>query len=246
MPVKKPKATWVRPIVDAEIEYGALTDGLLREAVFKGLRDDLALPAAHAPPVASDRWQRNHKGRGAVPRENILQLLPDAVPPSKEQLAAYWRNVAKHALPYLGRRPLKLVRHTRSTTFYHKGALPPIPDAVHQLRIEKRKGGEGMWVWVDSLAGLLGLVEMDVVEVHPWAATVDDIEHPDVLVTAPDRYTTSSAPAKRNRRILYRQSAQRPRHDGGRRLFPTRAGGISDRRAGDLGTDRARYPSGCV
>jgi len=117
----------VRPIVDAEIEYGALTDGLLREAVFKGLRDDLALPAAHAPPVASDRWQRNHKGRGAVPRENILQLLPDAVPPSKEQLAAYWRNVAKRALPYLGRRPLKLVRHTRSTTFYHKGALPPDP-----------------------------------------------------------------------------------------------------------------------
>jgi bifunctional non-homologous end joining protein LigD len=37
-------------------------------------------------------------------------------------------------------------------------------------------------VWVDSLAGLLGLVEMDVVEVHPWAATVDDIEHADTLV----------------------------------------------------------------
>ena len=54
----------MRPIVDAEIEYGALTDGLLREAVFKGLRDDLALPAAHAPPVASDRWQRNHKEIG--------------------------------------------------------------------------------------------------------------------------------------------------------------------------------------
>jgi bifunctional non-homologous end joining protein LigD len=42
VPVKKPKATWVKPIVDAEIEYGALTDdGLLREAAFKGLRDDL-------------------------------------------------------------------------------------------------------------------------------------------------------------------------------------------------------------
>jgi hypothetical protein len=41
---------------------------------------------------------------------------------------------------------------------------------VYQLRIEKREGGEGVRVWVDSLAGLLGLVEMDVVEVHPWAA----------------------------------------------------------------------------
>jgi bifunctional non-homologous end joining protein LigD len=102
-----------------------------------------------------------------VPRENILQLLPDADAPSKEELAAYWRKMAKCALPFLGRRPLKLVRHTRGTIFYHKGPLPPVPDAVHQLRIEKREGGQGIRVWVDSLAGFLGLVEMDVVEVHP-------------------------------------------------------------------------------
>jgi bifunctional non-homologous end joining protein LigD len=179
VPVKKPKATWIQPVVQAEIEYGGITDdGLLREAVFKGLRDDLAAVEAPTPPT---RAQRSGKGRGGVPRENILQLLPDAVAPSKEELAAYWRKVAKRALPLLGRRPLKLVRHTRGTIFYHKGPLPPIPDAVHQLRIEKREGGEGVRVWVDSLTGFLGLVEMDVVEVHPWAATVDDIEHADML-----------------------------------------------------------------
>ena len=53
---------------------------------------------------------------------------------------------------------------------------------MHRLRIEKREGGEGVRVWVDSLDGLLGLVDMDAVELHPWAATVDDIEHPDRLV----------------------------------------------------------------
>jgi len=53
---------------------------------------------------------------------------------------------------------------------------------VHQLRIEKREGGEGVRIWVDSLAGFLGLVEMGVVEVHPWPATVDDVEHADMLV----------------------------------------------------------------
>jgi bifunctional non-homologous end joining protein LigD len=180
VPVKKPKATWVQPIVQAEIEYGGITDdGLLREAVFKGLRDDL--PAVRAP-TAPARAHRNSRGRGGVPRENILQLLPDAVAPSKEELAAYWRKVANRALPFLGHRPLKLVRHTRGTIFYHKGPLPPIPDAVHQLRIEKREGGEGVRVWVDSLAGFLGLVEMDVVEVHPWAATVEDFERADMLV----------------------------------------------------------------
>jgi bifunctional non-homologous end joining protein LigD len=181
VPVKKPKATWVQPVVQAEIEYGGITDdGLLREAVFKGLRDDL--PAVEPPPSAPTPAHRGGMGRGGVPRENILQLLPDAVAPSKEELAAYWRRMAKRALPFLGRRPLKLVRHTRGTIFYHKGPLPPVPDAVHQLRIEKREGGEGVRVWVDSLAGFLGLVEMDVVEVHPWGATVDDIEHADTLV----------------------------------------------------------------
>jgi bifunctional non-homologous end joining protein LigD len=178
-PVKKPKATWVEPLVDAEIEYGGITDdGLLREAVFKGLRDDLAAPRVHVPRAA----ERARQGRGGVPRENILQLLPDAVVPTKEELAAYWHKVAPQALRYLARRPLKLVRHTRGITFYHKGPLPPVPDSVHQLRIEKREGGEGVRVWIDSAEGFDGLVEMGVVEVHPWAATVDDIELADTLV----------------------------------------------------------------
>ena len=52
VPVKKPKATWVEPKVDAEIEFSAVTDdGLLRAAVFKGLRDDLAAPHVKAPSI---------------------------------------------------------------------------------------------------------------------------------------------------------------------------------------------------
>jgi bifunctional non-homologous end joining protein LigD len=40
--VNKTKSEWFRPLVQAAIEYGSITDdGLLREAVFKGLRDDL-------------------------------------------------------------------------------------------------------------------------------------------------------------------------------------------------------------
>ena len=62
-----------------------------------------------------------------MPLANVLQLLPDAVVPSKDELAAYWRKVAERALRHLGRRPLKLVRHTHDTTFYHKGNLPPAP-----------------------------------------------------------------------------------------------------------------------
>jgi bifunctional non-homologous end joining protein LigD len=38
-PVKKPKATWVEPVLEAEVTYSTVTENaLLREAVFKGLR----------------------------------------------------------------------------------------------------------------------------------------------------------------------------------------------------------------
>ncbi|MBR0838820.1 DNA ligase D [Bradyrhizobium liaoningense] len=179
--IKKPKATWLEPTVDAEVEYGALTDdGLLREAVFKGLRDDLMPRKLKAPRLVPSSAGRPKLG---VPKENILQLLPDAVVPSKEELADYWRRVWKKALPYLGHRPLKLVRHVHGTTFYHKGPLPKdIPGAVHQLRIQKREGGQGTRLWLDSLDGFLGLVEIGAVELHPWNSTVPDFEHADRIV----------------------------------------------------------------
>ncbi|MDG4876268.1 DNA ligase D [Mesorhizobium sp. WSM4935] len=178
-PIQKPKATWVKPVVLAEIQFSGVTDrGILREAVFNGLREDLqTIPAK--PPSPS---KRRSEIQSVVPRENILQFLPEAVAPSKEDLVRYWWRVADQALVHLGGRPLKLVRHASGVTFYHKGPLPAIPAAVHQLRIQKREGGEGVRVWIDDLDGLLGLVAMDAVELHPWNAKVDDIEHADRVV----------------------------------------------------------------
>jgi bifunctional non-homologous end joining protein LigD len=111
----------------------------------------------------------------------MQKSIPGAVAPSKQALAEYWETVFGQALHYLGYRPLTLVRSVRGKTFYHRGPLPPIPAAVHQMRIEKGEGGEGVRLWVDNLEGLLGLVTMDVVELHPWGAIVADIEHPDLL-----------------------------------------------------------------
>jgi len=179
--VKKPKATWVQPSVDIEVQYGQLTDdGLLREAVFKGFRDDLGVPKVKAPRLVPSSAARSKLG---VPKENILQLLSDAVVPSQEELAEYWAQVWKKALPHLGHRPLKLVRRVHGATFYHKGPLPKdIPQAVHQLRIKKREGGEGTRLWVDSLAGFLGLVQIGAVEMHPWNSTVQNLERADRIV----------------------------------------------------------------
>jgi bifunctional non-homologous end joining protein LigD len=201
-------AAWVEPALVAEVAYGHWTPGgLLRHAVFKGLREDKAPeevtrpasvesePAATPPPAPKARKPiaaakpSSHTtvpaGREpslGVPRENILQLLPDAVVPTKATLLAYWTRFGERALEHLGHRPLKLVLHRHGTTYFHKGPLPPIPASVNQLRIEKREGGQGVRLWIDSLDGFAGLVGMGVVEIHPWGATVDDIEHPDRLV----------------------------------------------------------------
>jgi bifunctional non-homologous end joining protein LigD len=54
---------------------------------------------------------------------------------------------------------------------------------VHTLTIEKREGGAGLRVWVDSVDGLVALSRgLEAIELHPWNATIDDIETPDQVV----------------------------------------------------------------
>jgi DNA ligase D len=119
----------------------------------------------------------------AVSSDGIQRVLHDAVVPSREQLVAHWRAVGDFALEYLARRPLTLVRHVGGLTFFHEGAAPFLAPGVRQMTYKKRRDGStGYRVWIDDPAGLLGLVEMGVVEVHPWGTTMDDIEHPDMLV----------------------------------------------------------------
>jgi bifunctional non-homologous end joining protein LigD len=145
------------------------------------LRQELpAQKTVHRVPAA--RKKETTKRAPPASSDNIQQLLPDAVAPSKEELIAYWKKVAPDALAYLARRPLRLVRHVGGKIFYHQGSFPAVPETVHQLSIEKRTGGEGVRLWVDDLEGLLGLVALDAVELHPWGSTVDDLERPDSLV----------------------------------------------------------------
>jgi DNA ligase D-like protein (predicted polymerase) len=125
-------------------------------------------------------FPRAERPRGMA--SNVQRLLPDAVAPATDDLKAYWRKVHREALVHLARRPLTLVRKERGRVFFHTGGFQDIPEAVHALTIEKREGGRGTRLWVDTLEGLLGLVDLGVVELHPWQARVDDIEAADLMV----------------------------------------------------------------
>jgi bifunctional non-homologous end joining protein LigD len=97
---------------------------------------------------------------------SLKQTLPGATVnvPAKAELVAYWKKVAKQALPHLARRPIRLVG----------GTLGKPPKAV-------RPAGDDRF-WIDSVDGLLGLVEMGAVELHAANVTIDDLERPDMLV----------------------------------------------------------------
>ena len=179
-PVKKPKATWVEPvIIEAEVAYSTVTENaLLGEAVFKGVGET----SNRQPRPLRDA---GHRAQGAAEVRAACRgrtAFSSCRTPSKKELAAYWTKVRKRALAHLGRRPLKLVRHVRGTTFYHKGRLPPVPEAVHQLTIEKREGGEGTRLWVDDSPGYLAWSRSAPSSCTPGTRASMTSSFPDMLV----------------------------------------------------------------
>jgi bifunctional non-homologous end joining protein LigD len=59
--VRKPKATWVEPVLQIDVRYGSVTSaGVLRAASYKGIRADLAV---RPPATAPRRVRRRRTGR---------------------------------------------------------------------------------------------------------------------------------------------------------------------------------------
>ena len=70
-PVKKPKATWVKPLVEAEVEYSSMTaEGRLRAPVFKALKEaDVSEPPQ--PKRFIELRDRRKKTVRGVPKETF-------------------------------------------------------------------------------------------------------------------------------------------------------------------------------
>ena len=114
---------------------------------------------------------------------------------TKRGLAGYYATVAERILPAIRDRPLTLVRCPRGqdeACFVQRRAGDAVPDSV--LRVELPHRGEepasddgedegpAVHLAVDSLQGLLGLVQIGVLELHTWGARRDRLERPDRMV----------------------------------------------------------------
>ncbi|MDT3467306.1 DNA ligase D [Stenotrophomonas maltophilia] len=169
---------WVKPLVVAEVAFrGWGKEGLLRQASFKRLRndkqvEDLEVNAADVD--AAGEVQITHPER-VVFRDQKL---------SKGDVADYYRQMARWILPEIAGRPLSLLRcpdGAGKACFFQKHHGPGLGDAVHAVPLQQKSGRED-YVYIDDARGLLQLVQMNTLELHPWGATVDDPEHPDRLV----------------------------------------------------------------
>jgi bifunctional non-homologous end joining protein LigD len=112
---------------------------------------------------------------------------------TKLDLARYYADVAERMLPYVRNRPLTLVRcdkgvrspdalradckFLRHEAGWHRWAKAPISRV--SIR-EQKKIGE--YLVVDSVAALVALAQGDILEVHVWNSTIDELEKPDRLV----------------------------------------------------------------
>jgi bifunctional non-homologous end joining protein LigD len=145
--VKKPKATWVEPVIEAEVAYSTMTEHqLLREAVFKGLHGDRQSPPAPTPGRRPSRAESRRPQTGVRGRTFCS---------SCRRRAAFEGGTRRmgeglRAGPYLGRRPLKLVRHVRGTTFYWEFVIETA------LRLRRMLKAEGLEPW-PKLTGGRGL-----------------------------------------------------------------------------------------
>jgi bifunctional non-homologous end joining protein LigD len=186
-------AHWVRPELVAEVEFSEWTeDGRLRHPSFQGLREDKpareirrerAKPAPHAKTFRRRQAARVEAVAGQRLTHPERVLWPDRGL-TKLDLARYYERIAEWVVPHVRGRPLTLVRcpdGLAGPCFYMKHSRVWSPPGLRKVNIrEKTKTGE--YLVADDLVGLVGLVQMDVLEIHTWNSTADDVERPDRVV----------------------------------------------------------------
>jgi bifunctional non-homologous end joining protein LigD len=103
---------------------------------------------------------------------------------TKRELAEYYERIADRILPRIADRPLTLVRCPEGRMrqcFYQKHVTDQFPQSIRRVEVEEG-GGKVPYGAIDSLEGLISLVQMGVLELHIWGSHRDDVEKPDYIV----------------------------------------------------------------
>jgi bifunctional non-homologous end joining protein LigD len=177
-------AHWLKPKLVAEIAYTEMTnEGTLRHPSYLGLREDKKAEAVvleTEAPVASATAPAS-----TVPISNRDRVIFPESGITKGQLADYYAAIAPVMLPWLGSRPMSLVRCPQGRAkkcFFQKHDAGSFGDAVRQVGILEKDGHAEPYLYVDTPEGLMTCVQMGTIEFHGWGARIEDVEKADRLV----------------------------------------------------------------
>ena len=104
---------------------------------------------------------------------------------TKGELAEYHAAVAPFMLPRIIRRPLSLLRCPSGIDgggcFYQRSPGRGLGNDVHPFEF-RHKGKRYEYLYIEDERGLLEIIQMGTIEIHPWGASVDAIDYPDRLI----------------------------------------------------------------
>lgn len=178
-------AHWLKPKLVAEIAYTEMTnEGTLRHPSYLGLREDkkpeavvleTEAPVAEIAAPATSSVKISNRDRVIDPDSGI----------TKGQLADHYATVAPIMLPWMGSRPMSLVRCPQGRAkkcFFQKHDAGTFGDTVKHVGIMEKDGHEEPYLYIDTADGLLTCVQMGSIEFHGWGARIEDVEKADRLV----------------------------------------------------------------
>ncbi|MFF7109670.1 DNA ligase D [Pseudomonas sichuanensis] len=170
---------WLKPQLLAEVAYAQMTrEGIVRHAVFHGLRDDKPATAIDLEQAA----QTEPKALGSLRLTHPDRVADATTGATKRQVAQYYAQVADWLLPQLKDRPVALVRAPDGLAgelFFQKN--PGQLHIPHVLSYSKAQAGQTAMV-LNRVDSLLGAVQMNSLELHTWNATTKDFDKPDRFV----------------------------------------------------------------
>lgn len=205
-------AVWVEPQLVCEVEFTEWTgSGSLRHPSFIAMREDK--PASEirreephedvderTVELATARAKKRAAMKSAKAPRRSAPLNPDPPPDleltspnkvlypdmglTKLDLAGYYHQVAKFALPHLVNRPLSLVRCPEGRTkfcFFQRHIGKGTPSAIRTVPVEI-KGRREEYLMIEDEEGLMGLVQIGSLEIHTWQCRSDDTEKPDRII----------------------------------------------------------------
>jgi len=187
-PRKAAGVHWVRPELVAEIEYAGFTgDGAIRQAAFKGLREDkpareveaetpvparaakLSEPAPRAAATVAPRGSAVVMGVTLSHADKAL--WPDARdsrPVTKLDLARYYEAVGGWLLGHIKGRPCSLIRMPDGIAgerFFQRHAARGSSALFTEVRVS---GDRKPYLQIDRMEALIAAAQIGAVELHPW------------------------------------------------------------------------------